>query len=86
MYANIQAHICRQLASSIANFPFDVVHALHYPMTAINLYVPRADITFDNFRVSEAASVAATITDFGFLFSYATRNLFRSPLLSSRRR
>lgn len=46
-----------QLASSLAHFPFDIYHALKYPMTTVNLYVPRADITFDNFRLRDAELV-----------------------------
>ncbi len=44
----------RQLASSIAHFPYDLVHVINYPMTSVNLYVTRVDITFDNFRVSSS--------------------------------
>ena len=42
----------RELFSAIAQFPYNLVHALHYPLTSANIYVHRVDIHFDEFRVS----------------------------------
>ncbi|KAI0964093.1 hypothetical protein AcW1_000994 [Taiwanofungus camphoratus] len=43
-----------QLVTSIVQFPFDVVHVVNYPMSTVNLYVPRTDVTFDQFRIRDA--------------------------------
>ncbi|KAJ3548050.1 hypothetical protein NM688_g5339 [Phlebia brevispora] len=43
-----------QLASSVAHFPYDLVHVLNYPMTTVNLYIARIDITFDEFKIRDA--------------------------------
>jgi len=50
-----------QLASSILHFPYDLTHVVNYPMTTINLYIPRADITFDNFRLRDAELVPQSL-------------------------
>lgn len=39
---------------SILHFPVDVFALLYDPTTAIDLYVSRADVTFDYFRIHDA--------------------------------
>ncbi|KAL4250267.1 hypothetical protein ABKN59_003135 [Abortiporus biennis] len=43
-----------QLLTSIVHFPYDLIHSLYYPMSTVNLYVPRLDIHFDEFRLRDA--------------------------------
>ena len=40
------------MIGGILQFPYDVVHVLRHPMTSVNLYVSRVDVTFDDFRVT----------------------------------
>ncbi|CAL1693940.1 unnamed protein product [Somion occarium] len=51
-----------QLLSAVVQFPRDLVHALHYPMTAVNLYVTELDITFDEFRIRDAELVTQAMS------------------------
>jgi len=51
-----------QVFSSILQFPYDLAHALHYPMTSINLYVSRVDAHFDDFRTRDAELVLQSIS------------------------
>ncbi|GJE89721.1 hypothetical protein PsYK624_058270 [Phanerochaete sordida] len=51
-----------QLLSSVLQFPFDLVHVFNYPMSTVNLYIPRADITFDNFRIRDAELIPQSIS------------------------
>ncbi|KAL6307791.1 hypothetical protein BKA93DRAFT_823130 [Sparassis latifolia] len=43
-----------QLFTSLMQFPLDLSNVLRFPMGTINLYVTRADITFDEFRIRDA--------------------------------
>ncbi|KAI0789412.1 hypothetical protein C8Q75DRAFT_718348 [Abortiporus biennis] len=43
-----------QLLTSIVHFPYDLIHSLYYPMSTVNLYIPRLDIHFDEFRLRDA--------------------------------
>jgi len=43
-----------QLFSSFAHFPYDFLQIVRHPMSAVNLYFPRIDATFDHFRVRDA--------------------------------
>lgn len=45
---------CRQLMQSIAYFPSDVFKILRDPTSTVDLYVPRTDITFDDFRLRDS--------------------------------
>ena len=35
----------------MAEFPFNFVRFIDFPMSVVDLYVKRADVTFDEFRV-----------------------------------
>ncbi|OBZ68476.1 hypothetical protein A0H81_11441 [Grifola frondosa] len=50
------------LALSLFNFPSDCVHSLNYPMSNMNLYVTRLDITFDRFRIRDAELLRQSIS------------------------
>lgn len=47
-------HRGRQMISAIVYFPSDLVKLYMDPSLSFDLYVPRADITFDNFRIRDA--------------------------------
>lgn len=51
-----------QLWSSISHFPIDLVRISLSPMTAVNLYVPEANIVFDEFRLRDAELVVQGIS------------------------
>jgi len=51
-----------QLLSSLAQFPYDLYQILLHPMSTVNLYVPRADITFDHFRVRDAELLIQSVS------------------------
>jgi hypothetical protein len=44
----------RQLAKSIFYFPSEIFKICRDPFSTIDLFVPRTDITFDNFRIRDA--------------------------------
>ncbi|KZT08815.1 uncharacterized protein LAESUDRAFT_757515 [Laetiporus sulphureus 93-53] len=44
-----------QVFTSIAQFPLDLFRVLDLPMRTVDLFVPRADITFDEFRIRDAS-------------------------------
>lgn len=48
--------LCRQIFTSLAQFPFDFLRFIDFPMSAVDLYVGRADVTFDEFRVRQSAA------------------------------
>ncbi|KAI0370114.1 hypothetical protein BV20DRAFT_1052743 [Pilatotrama ljubarskyi] len=43
-----------QLMSSLLHFPIDLVRTFNYPVSSMNLYVTRVDVTFDSFRLRDA--------------------------------
>ncbi|EPT03425.1 hypothetical protein FOMPIDRAFT_1158916 [Fomitopsis schrenkii] len=47
----------RQIFTSLAQFPFDFLRFIDFPMSAVDLYVGRADVTFDEFRIRDAELV-----------------------------
>ncbi|OBZ69331.1 hypothetical protein A0H81_10866 [Grifola frondosa] len=51
-----------QLALSLLHFPSDCVHTLNYPMSNVNLYITRLNITFDRFHTSAHAQDLLPIT------------------------
>ncbi|EMD31130.1 hypothetical protein CERSUDRAFT_127592 [Gelatoporia subvermispora B] len=51
-----------QLASAILTFPYDVFHTFQHPMGSVNLYVLRADVTFDEYRIRDAELVIQSIS------------------------
>ncbi|CCL98894.1 uncharacterized protein FIBRA_00901 [Fibroporia radiculosa] len=79
-----------QFFTSMAQFPLDLWHTLCFPMSAVNLYVPRADIMFDEFRIRDAALLVQSFTilreksirhgiNWGDLFLDAALQIFVSP-------
>ncbi|KAI0352223.1 hypothetical protein OH77DRAFT_1523491 [Trametes cingulata] len=46
-----------QLLSSLLHFPIDLVRTFNYPVSSMNLYVTRVDVTFDSFRLRDAELV-----------------------------
>ncbi|KAI0694422.1 hypothetical protein BC835DRAFT_1221759, partial [Cytidiella melzeri] len=46
-----------QVFTGIAHFPYDIFRCFKHPMVMVNLYVPRVDVTFDNFRLRDAELV-----------------------------
>ncbi|KAI0803277.1 hypothetical protein BC629DRAFT_1438318 [Irpex lacteus] len=51
-----------QLFAAICHFPFDIWRLATHPTAMANIYVPRADITFDNFRMRDAEIVVQGIS------------------------
>ncbi|KAI8980603.1 hypothetical protein BD414DRAFT_523724 [Trametes punicea] len=43
-----------QLLSSVLHFPMDLVRTFNYPVSSMNLYVIRVDVTFESFRLRDA--------------------------------
>lgn len=77
----------RQLVTSIVQFPFDVVHVVNYPMSTVNLYVPRTDVTFDEFRVCLRFFARSLVAHYIGAARYATQSCsFRDCPPSARRR
>ncbi|KAH9884640.1 hypothetical protein C8Q73DRAFT_351781 [Cubamyces lactineus] len=46
-----------QLVSSLWHFPIDLVRTFNNPVSSVNLYVTRVDVTFDSFRLRDAELV-----------------------------
>lgn len=51
-----------QIVTSITQFPLDVAHVLRHPMSTVNIYATRTDITFDEFRIRDASLVVQALT------------------------
>ncbi|OSD01145.1 hypothetical protein PYCCODRAFT_1504552 [Trametes coccinea BRFM310] len=43
-----------QLLSSLLHFPIDLIRTFNYPVSSLNLYVTRTDVTFESFRLRDA--------------------------------
>ncbi|KAI9069696.1 hypothetical protein FKP32DRAFT_1671173 [Trametes sanguinea] len=43
-----------QLVSSVFHFPIDLIRTFNYPVSSLNLYVTRTDVTFESFRLRDA--------------------------------
>lgn len=50
-----------QLASSIAHFPYGLAYFISHPFAAVDVYIPRADVSYDLFRIRDAELVAQSI-------------------------
>lgn len=51
--------LCRQIFTSMSQFPFDFMRFADFPMGAVDLYVKRADVTFDKFQVSSTHHIGS---------------------------
>ncbi|KZT73231.1 hypothetical protein DAEQUDRAFT_662511 [Daedalea quercina L-15889] len=43
-----------QVFTSLGQFPFDFMRFINFPMSAVDLYIIRADVVFDQFRLRDA--------------------------------
>jgi hypothetical protein len=53
-YEIILINIVRQLARSIFYFPSEIFKICRDPLSTVDLFIPRTDITFDDFRIRDA--------------------------------
>ncbi|KAH7907559.1 hypothetical protein BJ138DRAFT_1116595 [Hygrophoropsis aurantiaca] len=60
----VQSKWWRSLIYSIISFPFDVVNIYKDPMSTIDIYIPRLDVTFDDFRIRDAELIRQSATLF----------------------
>lgn len=51
-----------QIFTSILQFPLDVIHILSHPMSTVNIFAPRTDIIFDEFRIRDAELIVQGLT------------------------
>ncbi|OCH90548.1 hypothetical protein OBBRIDRAFT_793209 [Obba rivulosa] len=51
-----------QLAAGFLTFPYDLINTFQHPVGAVNLYIPRADITFDEYRIRDAELILQSIS------------------------
>ncbi|EGO05362.1 hypothetical protein SERLA73DRAFT_82989 [Serpula lacrymans var. lacrymans S7.3] len=68
-----------RMFSSITSFPSDVLRIFMDPMSSIDIYCPRADITFDYFRIRDAELLRQGFVLFNEKLEYSGVNITNVP-------